>query len=343
MKRLTIIAIAALMAACTTRNREGHEYHNADITRMSLAQLTDVAKNTMCKDCRYDALYRLFHTYKRKGTLYTLYDFAKQFPHSEFADSALAIVMPQSDSLYAEAVRLNTIEAWSDFVVKVPVPLQRNALYTIDSLKWEAHKHMWDTDEKAWRQALQIDQLHSYERYLALYPNGSHAAQALKAKNAIEEYNWEQQHKQAIRQAAYDERQRQLNGDIRNVGMWGIVDSLITTYGYPTLYHYKSVGNSDIYLGEQYTHTYTVGKNKTLSEIKKIYLKDYYKLWQNTHFDILIQFRWKDQNIVVQHTTSNGKRPKTLMNDNGTITRLPSYKSVQELAFEYMKQNAKKY
>lgn len=328
-----MLCASILFTSCNSRNRKGYEYHNPDIARMGMAQLENVAEKTKCDDCRYDALYRLYHTYKRTGKLYTLYDFAVKFPHSEFADSALAIVLPQSDSLYTEAVRQNTIDAWSDFVVKAPVPLQRNALAVLDSLKWETQKHYWDTDDKAWQEALRINQLPSYGRYVSLYPNGAYTAQAMKRMEEIEGWHGRHQLKGALKQAVYQEKQRQLKGDISNVGVWSVVDSLIAVHGNPYLYHYESRGNSDIYLGEQYTHTYTVGenKNKPLSEIKKIYLKDYYKLWQNTHFDILIQFQWKTQNIIVQHSTTNGQVPISIMKENGTITRLPSYKSVLTL------------
>lgn len=337
-----MLCASVLLLSCTSRNRKGYEYHNPDIARMGLAQLENVAQKTKCEDCRYDALYRLYHTYKRVGKLYTLYDFAIKFPHSEFADSALAIVLPKSDSLYAVAIKQNTIDAWSDFIVKVPVPLQHDAPAVLDSLKWETQKHKWETDDKAWQEALRINQLQSFERYLSLYPNGAHASQAMQKKEEIGGVYMEHHMKEAFRQAAYAERQRQLEGDISNVGVWAVVDSLIAVHGNPYLYHYESIGNSDIYVGEQYTHTYTIGrnKNKPLSEIKKIYLKDYYKLWKNRHFDILIQFKWKAENIIVQHTTTNGHVPISLMKENGTITRLPSYKSIQALVFE--EQNKKK-
>lgn len=337
-----MLCASILFMSCNFRSRKGYEYHNPDIARMSLAQLEEVAEISKCDDCRCDALYCLYHEYKRVGKLYNLYDFAMKFPHSEFADSALAIVLPKSDSLYVEAMRQNTIDAWNDFIVKVPVPLQRDALDVLDSLKWETQKHKWETDDVAWQEASRINQTQSFERYLSFYPNGVHVAQAMQKMEEIEEwYDW-QKYKDAFKQAAYEEKQRQLRGDIRNVGVWGVVDSLIKAYGYPSLYHYESRGNSDIYLGEQYTHTYTVGenKNKPLSEIKKIYLKDYYKLWHNQHFDILIQFRWKAQNIVVQHSTTNGHLPISLMKEKGRITRLPSYKSVETLMLE--KQNNKK-
>lgn len=337
MKKLFFLFImlyaSVFFTSCTSRKSKGYEYHNPDIPRMGVALLENVAKKTKCKECRYDALYRLFHTYKRSGALYNLYDFAKKFPHSEFADSALAIVLPQSESLYAEAKRKNTIDAWSDFIVKVPEPLQRDALDVLDSLKWETQKHKWETDEKAWQQALRINQSQSYARYISLYPHGSHAEQAIKKMEVIEGYNDKHVLKGNFKQAVYEEKQRQLRGDIRNVGVWSVVDSLINKYGYPSLYHYESRGNSDIYLGEQYTHTYTIGekKNKPLSEIKKIYMKDYYKLWQNKHFDMLIQFKWDNQNIIVQHTRNDGRLPQSLMKENGVTTHLPSYKSVYSL------------
>lgn len=337
-----ILLASGLCMSCTTRNSKGYEYHNSDITRMSLSQLEQVAVISECEDCRYDALYRLYHIYKRAGKLYSLYDFAMKFPHSEFADSALAIVLPKCDSLYHDAIRRNTIDAWSDFIARVPITLQHNALEVLDSLKWETQKHKWDTDDKAWQQAQHLNQQPSYERYLSLYPNGNHATLARQRIEEIEEWYWRQRQKEAFKQAAYEERQRQLKGDIRNVGVWAVVDSLIRVHGNPNLYHYEARGNSGIYLGEHFTHTYTIGenKNKPMSEIKKIYLKDYYKLWQNKHSDILIQFQWKAQNIVVQHSTSNGHQPISLMKENGTITRLPSYKSVQTLVLE--KQNKKK-
>lgn len=335
------ISVLCLFASCTNSKRKGYEYHNSDILRMSLSQLEEVARGAKCEDCRYDALYRLYHTHKKTSRLNTLYDFAMKFPHCDFADSALAIVLPQCDSLYAEAMRQNTIDAWSDFIVKVPEPLQHDALNVLDSLRWETQKHKWDTEEKAWQQAQRINQLLSYKRYLSLYPNGTHAAGAIQKIEKIEGEYWEHQMKIIRKQTAYEERQRQLRGDIRNVGVWSVVDSLMKAYGYPSLYHYESIGNSGLFLGEKYTHTYTIGdnKNKSLSELKKIYLRDYQKLWQNPHFDVLIQFHWKEQKIIVQHTTNDGQLPITLMKENGKITRLPSYKSVQSLMYE--KQNKK--
>lgn len=334
-----MLLASVLFISCTTRKSKGYEYHNSDILRMSISQLEEVARVSKCEDCRYDALYRLYHIQKKSGRLYTLYDFAMKFPHCEFADSALAIVLPQCDSLYAEAMRQNTIDAWSDFIVKVPEPLQRNALDVMDSLKWETQKDKWDTDDKAWQQAQQIGQMPSYQRYLSLYPKGTHAAQAMQKMEKIEDSRLNQQHIQAYKQAAYEERQRQGRGDLRNLGVWSVVDSLMAKYGYPSLYHYKSKGNSGLYLGEEYTHTYTIGedKDKPLSEIKKIYMKDYYKLWINKHFDILIQFQWEKQDIIVQHTTNDGHLPRSLMKEKGRITRLPSYKSVLSLALESKK------
>lgn len=336
-----MLLASVLFTSCRTRKSKGYEYHNSDILRMSLSQLENVAMTTKCDDCRYDALYRLYHTYKRTGRLYTLYDFAMKFPHCEFADSALAIVLPQCDMLYAEAKRQNTIDAWSDFIVKVPEPLQRDALNVLDSLRWETQKHKWDTEEKAWQQAQRINQLLSYKRYLSLYPSGTHTAGAIQKIEEIEGEYWERQMKIIRKETAYEERQRQLRGDIRNVGVWSVVDSLMKAYGYPSLYHYESIGNSGLFLGEKYTHTYTIGdnKNKSLSELKKIYLRDYQKLWQNPHFDVLIQFHWKEQKIIVQHTTTNGQLPISLIKEKGKVTRLPSYKSIQTLMLE--KQNNK--
>ncbi|MBQ0021681.1 MAG: hypothetical protein KBT29_00390 [Prevotellaceae bacterium] len=327
---------SSLFTACSSGSSEEHECHNEDIAHMFPSQLEHAATNAKCKECRYEALYHLYFIYKEKGTLYTLYDFAKKFPHSEFADSALAIVMPKSDSLYAEAIRLNTIDSWSDFVVQVPADLQHDALFRLDSLRWETQAHKWDTDDKAWHEASHLDQLLSYERYLSLYHNGTHVAEAEARKAEIEEYYWGKKQKTDLLRAEYDERQRQLKGDISNVGVWSVVDSLIAVHGVPTQYHYEAKGNSGIYLGEQYMHTFSVGlgAEKSLPELKKIYMKDFYKLWQNKHFNIIIQFRWEDNDIVVQQATSNGRPPKSQLKVDGVVTRLPSYKSAQTIISE---------
>lgn len=185
-----LLVSACIFTSCTSCDKKGHECHNDDIARMSPSQLESVASYAKCKVCRYEALYHLYHIYRDKGTLYTLYDYALKHPDSEFADSAFAIVVPECDSLYAEAVRLNTIDAWSNFIVKVPVDLQRDALVRLDSLKWETQAHKWSTDDKAWHEATLLDQLPSYERYLSLYPNGKHVAEAEAKKKEIEELYW---------------------------------------------------------------------------------------------------------------------------------------------------------
>ena len=48
----------------------------------------------------------------------------------------------------------------------------------LDEFKKEMQERMWGSEDTAWERARELDTRQSYERYMAIYPNGAHIAEA---------------------------------------------------------------------------------------------------------------------------------------------------------------------
>lgn len=186
--------------AKTEGARKAPELHNSDLKRMSVADLEYVATNSRKKSDREEALFLLFDIYQGRS-LFNLYDFYLKYKGEPYTDQALAIVIYKSDSIYEEALRENSEQAWSDVLVTVPEDFQHDARDRYLEFRWAHTAELWDTEEKAWEQVQRQQGGGAYERYIKLYPDGPHVAEA---KRTIRRY-----HEEAVRrERSYEESKR---------------------------------------------------------------------------------------------------------------------------------------
>lgn len=162
------------------------EIHNPDFYRMSVSDWEYIASNSRSRHDREDALYLLFNTY-RKRSLLNLYDFCLRHRGEAYTEEALAIVIHKADSLYEMTKDVNTEQAWSDYLVTVPEDFHHDALDRYNEFRWAHTAELWDTEEKAWEQASRQKGKEAFKRYVKLYPDGLHVAEARREVRRLEE------------------------------------------------------------------------------------------------------------------------------------------------------------
>lgn len=111
----------------------------------------------------------------RMSGLGYLMDFIEQCPNSTYKEQAKIRVNELVDSLYNEAKRQNTYTGWNEYQNSVPSDDYRDS----DEYK-DAVDSRWNSDKNAWATASSLNNIAAYERYLSLYPNGRHRAEAEK-------------------------------------------------------------------------------------------------------------------------------------------------------------------
>lgn len=88
-----------------------------------------------------------------------------------------------ADIAYNHTLSLNTLDAWREYINRVPYHCQRDAQVKIDSLETvnaRQEAKMWGTEQLAWKTANEIGTYESYQKYIQLYPNGAHKSKANK-------------------------------------------------------------------------------------------------------------------------------------------------------------------
>lgn len=104
-----------------------------------------------------------------------LTNFMDNCSNPNYYDTAKAQYIAIVDSLYNDARKINSYDGWKAYQNSVSSDDYK------DSEKWlEATDNRWNTETNAWYTASQLDNLSSYEKYLSLFPNGKHKAQADK-------------------------------------------------------------------------------------------------------------------------------------------------------------------
>ncbi|MCQ2058619.1 MAG: hypothetical protein MJY71_02155 [Bacteroidaceae bacterium] len=125
----------------------------------------------------YNEVMNMYLRAAEKNGLSSLNKFAVTFGISnEFGKRAKERVSQICDSLYTIANNEGTIEGWREYINAVPSDYIKDAKEKQEQIENLA----WNTDSKAWQQATKANTLSSYQRYLALYPNGAHHTEADK-------------------------------------------------------------------------------------------------------------------------------------------------------------------
>lgn len=175
-----VVGVVALMRIDFGSEAEEIPVRNQDLYLMGVSSLEHVATVSKKKSDKEGALYLLFETYKKRSVL-NLYDFYLNHKGEKYTDEALDIVVSKCDSLYQVALRKNTEQGWSDYLVTVPEDFWRDAQDRYNEFKWEHTAELWDTEEKAWEQVEALRGAGAYQRYLTLYPNAPHTDEAAVA------------------------------------------------------------------------------------------------------------------------------------------------------------------
>lgn len=102
-----------------------------------------------------------------------LKDFIECCPNYTYKEQAQIKINDLVDSLYYVAKRKNTFTGWNEYQNSVSSDDYRDS----DKRK-EAVDPRWNNDRNAWKTALSLNNIAAYERYLSLYPNGKHRAEA---------------------------------------------------------------------------------------------------------------------------------------------------------------------
>lgn len=80
------------------------------------------------------------------------------------------------DSFYNYADSLGTIEGWEYYMNNVPTKYFKDSEKKIETIELKE----WNTDEKAWEKAKDLNTIPYYSRYVKLYPKGKHRSEAEK-------------------------------------------------------------------------------------------------------------------------------------------------------------------
>lgn len=104
-----------------------------------------------------------------------LADFVDNCNNLTYHDAAESRYSEIVDSLYNHALQVNNYDGWKAFQNAVSADDYRDSEERV-----EATDNRWNTEANAWQSATQMDNLSAYEKYLSLFPNGKHRAQADK-------------------------------------------------------------------------------------------------------------------------------------------------------------------
>lgn len=100
-------------------------------------------------------------------------DFMDNCKNINYHDAAESQYNAIVDSLYNHALQENSYNGWTAYQNSVS-----SDDYKDSEERLEATDNRWNTETNAWHTASQLDDLSAYEKYLTLFPNGKHRAQA---------------------------------------------------------------------------------------------------------------------------------------------------------------------
>lgn len=170
---LSVVLIVIIVYKC--ENAEEDAYNDAQTTNTEYSYekfIADYPGSEYITDA-FDALYQIE---LNKHSIFTLQDFADNYPNNPKLLTVIAEIKSQCSLLYGQADLENTITAWEEYKQKVPPQYYEDAEEKITTLE----NKIWSTDSKAWEQATLLETLTGYQKYLELYPYGSHASVADK-------------------------------------------------------------------------------------------------------------------------------------------------------------------
>lgn len=72
----------------------------------------------------------------------------------------------------------DNITVWTHYIDTVPAAYRYNAEERLSELREQEERQRWGTESRAWSTAVTLHTAEAYERYLELYPRGSHRTQA---------------------------------------------------------------------------------------------------------------------------------------------------------------------
>lgn len=148
--------------------------------KKELSALDSLRVNPSVEDCRSfmfrypnssheEEIFAIYYSCAEAGGLASLNRFANDYKTNAWGKKASVRVASICDSLYKVADAIHSIQAWKEFRSVVPYK------YYADSQKKmeEIEDQMWNTEQKAWSRASELNTLDAYEKYLSLYPNGA--------------------------------------------------------------------------------------------------------------------------------------------------------------------------
>lgn len=99
-----------------------------------------------------------------------LQEFINQNSDTYYQNEAQIFIKSICDSLYDVADRKSTVLGWKQYQSVVPTDYFKDSDEKIEEIENKA----WNTESKAWKQAISENSISAYEKYKLLYPNGAH-------------------------------------------------------------------------------------------------------------------------------------------------------------------------
>lgn len=104
--------------------------------------------------------------------------FTEDYAYSEQGASAKELLEQKVQELYRTAEAQNDIAGWKHYLDTVPEAYRYNAEERLSELREQEERQRWGTESGAWSTAVALHTTEAYERYLELYPRGSHRSLA---------------------------------------------------------------------------------------------------------------------------------------------------------------------
>ena len=123
-----------------------------------------------------DDVLKLYYNIAQEEGLKSLDKLAKDFSSTDWGKIASLRVKQICDSLYQIANNTQTVQGWKEYQASVPSEYYADSNAKIETIENEA----WSTEAKAWNQAIKENSISAFQKYLNLYPNGSHSSAADK-------------------------------------------------------------------------------------------------------------------------------------------------------------------
>ena len=179
---LIIAAAAFIGATAVEKYADRRERERAEL--VAFEELKDRPTIDDCKSflsnysesTHKDEVLGLYYLCAESSGVENLHKFAEEYSTTDWGAKASERVTQLCDSLYQIAEQKNTIQAWKEYQASVPYGHYADSNDKIESIENEA----WSTEAKAWNQATKENTLSAYQKYLNLYPRGSHRVAADK-------------------------------------------------------------------------------------------------------------------------------------------------------------------